>query len=177
MKIEKIHPDRLMPTDPPYKIGTIDSLCKEYKKYELLDPNIPSDQRELLGLEEEGLITLDSQLRIVTLDYIPFVFVHHSREEKKTFIVDGNHRTGIARMYGCHVNVIHLSSFRDLSAAATLADMGLIPSFDFELEIKSKICSLSRIAQAYWGFAYPAGARTFNDYVDNIKIGMFGLAP
>ena len=146
MRIERIHPHNIKPTDAPYKSFTVESLCDLYE-----DPN--------------STPKLDS--------IIPFVFVHYVKNDG-LYMVDGNHRAGVALLYGKDVNAIFLNSFTDLADAYTLRDMKLIPYFELDVHIQEKIPFFRTVLpEDHRRYALSRGVRNFEDFVEDIQDGVY----
>lgn len=140
MKIEKLDPLELIPTESPHKIETINSLISLYE-----DPEIDLDRR------------------------IPFAFVHYVRK-RGLYVVDGNHKIGVAQLYSQGVNCIFLNTFRDLSDSYVMRDLGLIPYFNFGFPIEKTLPYLSRkLPLVHEEIVRPMEIETFRDFAQIIS--------
>ncbi len=142
MRIEKISPREIIPLEAPHRRDTVESLCRVYGNPELID-------------------AVDT--------IIPFVFVHFVKKDG-LYMVDGHHRTGVAHWYDKEVNAIFLNTFRDLQDAYVLRDLGLVPYFEDDLQLKKKIPYFSReLPAAHQRYALPRGVETFDDFVEKLE--------
>jgi hypothetical protein len=149
-----LHPLEVKPTDAPYKRETVRSLRNFYE-----DPRFQKDLDEMIDLK------------------IPYVFVHHVKK-RGIYVVDGNHRVGVAHMYGKLFNAIFLNTSKDLSDAYVLRDMKMIPDFDsaenpIGFNILERIPSFSGDLPADHNKAASNGAETFDDFLDMIERGNY----
>ncbi|MBW2963716.1 hypothetical protein KY306_02995, partial [Candidatus Woesearchaeota archaeon] len=150
MRIARLSPLEIIPVDAPYNPNTVHSLMCFY------------DQLEE---QPDKAKALDKQ--------IPFVFVHRVKGHG-LYMVDGHHRAGVAQAHDCYVNAILLNTFRDLSDAYVLADMKLIPEFEFSFPIEKRLSDLSwQLPEARKRHALRRGIRDFDDYAKRILQGNY----
>lgn len=146
MRIERIDPREIIPTDAPYKPKTVESLCDIYE---------------------------DSNLRTKLDQILPFVFIHFVKNNG-LYMVDGNHRAGVALMYEEPVNGIFLNTFKDLADSYVLRDLKLIPYFEFNIDIKKKLPHFSTaLPNDHRNYALDRGVRNFDDFVEDIQDSVY----
>ena len=146
MRIEKISPRDIIPLEAPHRRRTVESLCDVYE-----NPSLAEEVDRL----------------------IPYVFVHFVKRDG-LYMVDGHHRTGVAHLFDKGVNAIFLNTFRDLQDAYVLRDLGLIPFFEVDVQLKKRIPYFSSDLPAeHQRYALPRGVRTFDDFVEKIEGGEY----
>ena len=146
MKIETLNPLEILPTEPPWKKSTVGYLRRLYENSS--------------SVEELSKV-------------IPYVFVHFV-EDNGLLVADGNHRIGVAQMYGKNVNVIHIDSGGDFDEALILRNEGKIPFFEFGGMFGPLIPYFSRLLPSRREkHALEEGVKTFDDFVECIQNGMY----
>lgn len=147
LKITTLNPSDIIPIEAPHKPESVAFFQNIYSD--------PSFQDHLGHLD----------------NVVPYAFVHRAKDGL-IYTMDGHHRIAVAHMHGKDVNSIFINTFKDWADVCVLKDMRFIPPFETVFDVQD-LPHLVRKLIEYRAYAQMRGVNTFDDFVQQIKDGIF----